>query len=139
TRTNDDRSEIEVSATVKLATTRPRPERTSCPRRCKRDEETRYDVDSNARLQPSSSSQHGVCVAFSGGITMSVARVVEISSTSPKSFEDAIIQGVDRANKTLRHVKSAWVKEQEAEVNDGKVVAYKVNLKVTFVLDGEAV
>jgi dodecin len=51
---------------------------------------------------------------------MSVARVVEISSTSPKSFEDAIIQGVDRANQTLRNVKSAWVKQQEAEVNDGK-------------------
>jgi flavin-binding protein dodecin len=69
---------------------------------------------------------------------MSVARVVEISSTSPKSFEDAITQGVDRATKTLRNVKSAWVKEQEAEVKDGKIVAYKVNLKVTFVLDGGA-
>ena len=69
---------------------------------------------------------------------MSVARVVEISSTSTKSFEDAIVQGIDRANKTLRNVKSAWVKEQEAEVNDGKVTAYKVNLKVTFVLDGQA-
>jgi flavin-binding protein dodecin len=68
---------------------------------------------------------------------MSVARVVEISSTSTKSFEDAIVQGVDRANKTLRNVKSAWVKEQEAEVNDGKVVAYKVNMKVTFILDGQ--
>jgi flavin-binding protein dodecin len=70
---------------------------------------------------------------------MSVARVVEISSMSPKSFEDAIIQGIQRANKTLRNVKSAWVKEQEAEVNDGKVVNYKVNLKVTFVLDGQMV
>jgi dodecin len=70
---------------------------------------------------------------------MSVARVVEISSTSPKSFEDAIVQGVSRASETLRQVKSAWVKEQEAEVKDGKVVAYKVNLKVTFVLDGQAV
>lgn len=69
---------------------------------------------------------------------MSVARVVEISSTSPKSFEDAIVQGVSRASETLRQVKSAWVKEQEAEVKDGKVVAYKVNLKVTFVLDGQA-
>jgi len=68
---------------------------------------------------------------------MSVARIVEISSTSSKSFEDAIIQGVDRANQTLRNVKSAWVKEQEAEVNGGKVVNYKVNLKVTFVLDGQ--
>jgi dodecin len=69
---------------------------------------------------------------------MSVARVVEISSTSTKSFEDAIVQGIDRANKTLRNVKSAWVKEQEAEVNDGKVVAYKLNMKVTFILDGQA-
>jgi flavin-binding protein dodecin len=69
---------------------------------------------------------------------MSVARVVEISSTSPKSFEDAIVQGVARASETLRDVKSAWVKEQEAEVKDGKVVGYKVNLKVTFVLDGHA-
>jgi flavin-binding protein dodecin len=69
---------------------------------------------------------------------MSVARVVEISSTSTKSFEDAIVQGVARASETLREVKSAWVKEQEAEVKDGKVVAYKVNLKMTFVLDGQA-
>ena len=70
---------------------------------------------------------------------MSVARVVEISSTSSKSFEDAIAQGIARAAKTLRNVKSAWVKEQEVQVNDGKIVAYKVNLKVTFVLDsGEA-
>ena len=55
---------------------------------------------------------------------MSVARVVEISATSPKSFEDAIVQGVARAAETLRDVKSAWVKEQEAEVKDGKVVGY---------------
>ena len=66
---------------------------------------------------------------------MSVARVVEISSTSEKSFEDAIVQGIARANKTLREIRSAWVKEQEVTVKDGKIVAYKVNLKVTFVLD----
>lgn len=66
---------------------------------------------------------------------MSVARVVEISSTSEKSFEDAIVQGVARANKTLREIRSDWVKEQEAQVKDGKIVAYKVNLKVTFVLE----
>ncbi len=46
---------------------------------------------------------------------MSVARVVEISATSPKSFEDAIVQGIARASETLRDVKSAWVKEQEAK------------------------
>src|SRR5262245_7025025 len=77
-------------------------------------------------------------VARSKGALMSVARVVEISSTSTKSFEDAVVQGIARANQTLRNVKSAWVKEQEAKVDDGKVVAYKVNLKITFVLDGAA-
>jgi dodecin len=69
---------------------------------------------------------------------MSVARVVEISSTSTKSFEDAITSGIERANQTLRNVKSAWVKEQKASVDNGKVVAYKVNLKVTFILDGKS-
>jgi flavin-binding protein dodecin len=66
---------------------------------------------------------------------MSVARIVEISSTSEKSFEDAILQGVARASKTLREVRSAWVKEQEVQVKDGKITSYKVNLKVTFVLE----
>jgi hypothetical protein len=66
---------------------------------------------------------------------MSVARVVEISSTSEKSFEDAIAQGISRASKTLRDVRSAWVKEQEVNVRDGKIVAFKVNLMVTFVLE----
>jgi dodecin len=69
---------------------------------------------------------------------MSVARVVEISSTSDKSFEHAIQEGVSRANKTLREIKSAWVKEQEAQVDNGKITAYKVILKVTFVLDEAA-
>jgi dodecin len=68
---------------------------------------------------------------------MSVARVVEISSTSTKSFDDAVAQGIERANQTLRNVRSAWVKEQKAQVDNGKVVAYKVNMKVTFVLDGK--
>ena len=66
---------------------------------------------------------------------MSVARVVEISSTSEKSFEDAVVQGIARANKTLREIRSAWVKEQEVQVSKGKITAYKVNLKVTFVLE----
>jgi dodecin len=66
---------------------------------------------------------------------MSVARVVEISSTSNKSFEHAVQEGVGRASKTLRGIKSAWVKEQEAQVQDGNITAYKVVLKVTFVLD----
>jgi flavin-binding protein dodecin len=66
---------------------------------------------------------------------MSVARVIEISSTSEKSFEDAIQQGVARAAKTLRQVRSAWIKEQEVQIQNDKIVAYKVNLMVTFVLD----
>lgn len=66
---------------------------------------------------------------------MSVARVVEISATSEKSFENAIEQGIARATKTLRNVKSAWVKEQEVQVQKDKIASYKVNLMVTFVLD----
>jgi len=66
---------------------------------------------------------------------MSVARVTEISCRSEQSFEDAMHQGIDRANKTLRNVKGAWIKEQQVEVEDGQIVAYRVNLLVTFVLD----
>ena len=65
---------------------------------------------------------------------MTVARITEISSISPKSFEDAIVQGVDRANKTLKNVKGAWVKDQEVQIDNGKICGYKVILKVTFVL-----
>jgi len=65
---------------------------------------------------------------------LSIAKVSEISATSPKSFEDAITQGIDRANKTLKNVKGAWVKDQEVTIDNGKVSGYKVILKVTFVL-----
>jgi len=65
---------------------------------------------------------------------MTVARITEISSISSKSFEDAVIQGVERANKTLRNVKGAWVKEQEVTIENGNITGYKVILKVTFVL-----
>lgn len=66
---------------------------------------------------------------------MSVARVIEISSTSNKSFEDAIQQGIVRVNKTLRNVKSAWIKEQRVTVEGGAIATYQVNMMVTFVLD----
>lgn len=66
---------------------------------------------------------------------MSVARVIEISSTSNKSFEDAIQQGLNRANKTLRGVKSAWIKEQTLRVEGEVITEYQVNMLVTFVLD----
>jgi len=65
----------------------------------------------------------------------SVARVTEISATSDTSFEDAIKAGLNRATQTLRGVKSAWVKEQEVMVNDGKISGYKVNMLITFVLE----
>lgn len=66
---------------------------------------------------------------------MAVARVTEISSTSPKGFDDAITQGIARATKTLRNVKSAWVKEQRVDVENGRVTEYQVNLLVTFLLE----
>ncbi len=66
---------------------------------------------------------------------MAVARVVEISATSTKSFEDAIQQGINRATKTLRNVKSAWIKDQSLNLEDGAIAMYQVNMLVTFVLD----
>ncbi len=66
---------------------------------------------------------------------MTVARITEISSMSTISFEDAVKQGVERANKTLKNVKGAWVKDQEVTVENGKVSGFKVILKVTFVLE----
>lgn len=69
---------------------------------------------------------------------MSVARIIEVSCTSEQSFEDAIRQGIARANQTLRNVRSAWVKEQEVQLDGGQVTAYKVNLLITFVLDDSA-
>ena len=66
---------------------------------------------------------------------MSVARVTEISATSEKSFEDALNQGIARATKTLRNVRSAWIKEQSVVVENDQIVRYQVNVLVTFVLD----
>ncbi len=66
---------------------------------------------------------------------MSIARVTEISSTSTKSFEDAIQTAVKRATETLRNVRSAWVKEQQIKIENGSIVEYQVNLMITFVLD----
>ena len=65
----------------------------------------------------------------------SVARVTEITARSEKSFEDALKIGISRATKTLRGVTSAWIKEQKVEIKKGKVVAYQVNMLVTFTLD----
>ncbi|HEX5959906.1 MAG TPA: dodecin family protein [Rhodanobacteraceae bacterium] len=66
---------------------------------------------------------------------MSVAKVIEICSESATSFEDAITAGIRQAQKTLSNVRGAWVKEQKVTVRDGKIVAYRVYLKLTFVLE----
>ena len=66
---------------------------------------------------------------------MSIARITEISSTSTKSFEDAIQHGIKRATETLRNVRSAWVKEQQIKIEANNIVEYQVNMMITFVLD----
>lgn len=65
---------------------------------------------------------------------MTVAKVIEITSESPDSFEDAIQQGIKRAEKSVENVRGAWVKEQKVHVEDGKIVGYRVDMMVTFVL-----
>jgi dodecin len=65
---------------------------------------------------------------------MAIAKVSEIIASSPKSFEDAIVQGIDRANKTLKNVRGAWIADQKVEVEKGKVTEYRVTMRVTFVL-----
>lgn len=66
---------------------------------------------------------------------MSIARITEISSTSEKSFEDAIQSAVTRATQTLRNVRGAWVKEQQIKIDNGRIIEYQVNLMITFVLE----
>ncbi|MGH1438486.1 MAG: dodecin family protein [Cellvibrionaceae bacterium] len=65
---------------------------------------------------------------------MSVARITEVTSSSKKSFDDAVEDGVKRACETLKNVKSAWVTDQEVSIEDGKITEYKVRMKITFVL-----
>lgn len=66
---------------------------------------------------------------------MSVAKVIELQASSPESFEDAVREGIEKSGETLRNIKGAWVSEQKVDVADGKIVAYRVTLRITFVLD----
>lgn len=66
---------------------------------------------------------------------MAIARVTEIIAASSVSFEDAVKQGVERANKTLKNVEGAWVQDQKVTVSNGQISEYRVVLKVTFILD----
>lgn len=65
---------------------------------------------------------------------MSIAKISEISATSEIGFDDAVRMGVERASKTLENITGAWVSEQKVDVEDGKIVRYRVNMRVTFVL-----
>ncbi len=66
---------------------------------------------------------------------MSVAKVTEVISSSKKSFDDAVSRGIERADKTLKNIKGAWIENQTVKVKDGKIVEYRVNMRVTFVLE----
>lgn len=66
---------------------------------------------------------------------MSVAKIIEISSSSTKGFEDAVTDGIARAAETIKHIQGAWVSEQKVSVDKGKVVEYRVTLRVTFLLE----
>lgn len=67
---------------------------------------------------------------------MSVAKVIEISATSPESFDAAVAEGIRRASKTVKNIQGAWVKEQQVTVKGGEIEAYRVNLNITFLLEG---
>jgi flavin-binding protein dodecin len=69
---------------------------------------------------------------------MSVAKIIEITSTSKKSFDDAIQGGIKRASRTMRGIQSAWIADQEVMVKGGKVIGYQVRMKLTFLLDDKA-
>lgn len=66
---------------------------------------------------------------------MSVAKVIEISSESPESFEDAIKRGIDKASQSVENVRGAWVSEQKVRVENNQITSYRVDLRVTFVLN----
>lgn len=66
---------------------------------------------------------------------MTIAKVSEVTASSTKSFEDAIQTGIDRASKTVRGIQGAWIQEQKVVVNNDKIVEYRVNMKISFVLD----
>lgn len=67
---------------------------------------------------------------------MSVAKVIEVSASSTKSFDDAVQEGITEVSKTVKNVQGAWINEQNVIVKDGKVTEYRVNMKVTFVVNG---
>jgi dodecin len=68
-------------------------------------------------------------------IMTTVAKVIELTSSSPKSIEDAVETGIKRADQTLDQIESAWVQDIKCVVKNGKVIEWRVNMKVTFLLN----
>jgi flavin-binding protein dodecin len=66
---------------------------------------------------------------------MSVAKIIEISAESPEGFEAAVREGIARAAKTIKNIKGAWVQDQQVVIHDQKIVAYRVDMKVTFIME----
>jgi flavin-binding protein dodecin len=66
---------------------------------------------------------------------MSVAKVVELTASSPTSFEDAVKNGIDKAAETLLNIQGAWVSEEKVDVNDGQISAFRVTLRITFLVE----
>lgn len=66
---------------------------------------------------------------------MSVAKVVEVTASSPTSFEDAVQTGIAKAGESLRNIKGAWIAEQKVDVENGKIAAYRVTLKISFLVE----
>ena len=66
---------------------------------------------------------------------MAVAKIIEITAESPTSFDDAVQVGISKAAESVHNIKGAWVKEMKANVEGGQVVAYRVDMKVTFILE----
>ncbi|MGB7209864.1 MAG: dodecin family protein [Pyrinomonadaceae bacterium] len=68
---------------------------------------------------------------------MSVAKNIEITSTSEISFDDAIKSGIERASRTINNIRGAWIKDQKLAVSGGDITEYHVNMVLTFVLKDE--
>jgi hypothetical protein len=74
-------------------------------------------------------------VTFNGAFAMAIAKITEIQAASKKGFEDAVKAGISRADKTLRNITGAWIKDQKVKVEKGKIVEYRVIMRVTFILN----
>ncbi len=68
-------------------------------------------------------------------VTTAVAKVIELTAESPESFEDAIRRAIAKAEESVHGIKAAWVKEQQVRVENGEIVGFRVDLKITFLVD----